>query len=135
SFGQTFIKDDQFLTAVGSSVAFTATVFRLILGLSADRCGIKITFLWTYIPCIILLFTIYQVQFLPRIWYLIWVNALSCLLSNIFILTPLAVKTMFGSAYFLYFLLFFLNMDWFGTVLTVLLKLPICRIACLHFRT
>ncbi|ESO82364.1 hypothetical protein LOTGIDRAFT_169983 [Lottia gigantea] len=101
NFGQNFIDDDQFLATVGSTLAFSNIFFRLAVGISADKCGIKMTFLWTYIPCIILLFTIYQVQFLPRIWYLIWVNALSCLLSNVFILLPISVRQLFGSKHFM----------------------------------
>ncbi len=115
TFGQTFIKNDSYLSIVGSVSSFFNAIGRLLWGYLVDKLPFKICYLIQLTIIFVFVSTIYLTKFMPenQIFYLIWVCAVYFTQCGIFVITPTAVAKCFGQKNFttIYGLMFLLNVN------------------------
>jgi len=115
TFGQTFIKNDSYLSIIGSVSSFFNAIGRLLWGYLVDKLPFKMCYLIQLTILFVFVSTIYLTKFMPenQIFYLIWVCAVYFTQCGIFVITPTAVAKCFGQKNFttIYGLMFLLNVS------------------------
>ncbi|XP_076373145.1 uncharacterized protein LOC143257981 isoform X2 [Tachypleus tridentatus] len=89
TYGQTFIKDDTFLSIVGSVAGAVHALSRVTVGLIQDKISYKTVFL----------FTMVATSLEGKVTYMIWICGLHFTFSLAFVCIPAAVAEVFGSKY------------------------------------
>ncbi|GFS11054.1 oxalate:formate antiporter, partial [Elysia marginata] len=99
AYGQTFIKDDSFLSVVGSFAAIFNASGRIWWGFLADKTSFRVSMMISMacFTCLILTFQVTQLQ--GRETFFIWVCLLFGSLSGSYSLLPTATAKCFGREY------------------------------------
>lgn len=98
-FGQTFIKNDFFLSAVGACAAVCNTLCRVLLGHIKDLTTYKICCIPLSCIASVLVVTLPLTAYTHRIVYAIWVVAAVGIVGSQYALMPSAVTEAFGEKY------------------------------------
>ncbi|KAK4475890.1 hypothetical protein MN116_001136 [Schistosoma mekongi] len=102
-FGQTFISDDRFLSAVATASSLFNCAGRIIWGAVVDRVSFKIPMCTMLITWGVILITFPYISLLTgitlKVFYAIWVLLLFFSLSGTFVIQPAATGVLFGSAH------------------------------------
>ncbi|CAH8621135.1 unnamed protein product [Schistosoma intercalatum] len=99
-FGQTFISDDRFLSAVATASSLFNCAGRIIWGEIVDRVSFKLPMCTMLLTWSVILITFPHISLLTgttlKVFYTIWVLLLFFTLSGTFVIQPAATGTLFG---------------------------------------
>ncbi|XP_076467195.1 apicoplast pyruvate carrier 1-like [Babylonia areolata] len=99
SYGQSFIKDDQFFAIVGSCAAVCNAIGAIVWGHVADRLPFNVTASILYATFACTSFTFIGSEFGLKPYFLVWVCIILFAISGKFCIMPPVIARMFGNKY------------------------------------
>ncbi|KAL8603386.1 hypothetical protein ACOMHN_004237 [Nucella lapillus] len=99
SYGQSFIKDDQFIAVVGSCAAVFNALGGLVWGHLADRFSFHVAAKILYAMFACTSFTFVGSEYGLKSYFLVWVSLILFVISGKFTIMPPLIARMFGNKY------------------------------------